>query len=168
MLLLVYHTIASEGIYMAKKSTDELENILEQTSTTNIEAYLAQNAESLLSAEKPFSVYMHEMLRKYGKTQQEVFLQADVPERFGYKIISEDKHTKQRDTILRICYATGMTLEETQKALTLYGMAPLYARISRDAVLMVAFNQHKGNILDVNALLSSHKLPTLKTSGLQE
>lgn len=153
---------------MAKKSTDELENILEQTSTTNIEAYLAQNAESLLSAEKPFSAYMHEMLRKYGKTQQEVFLQADVPERFGYKIISEDKHTKQRDTILRICYATGMTLEETQKALTLYGMAPLYARISRDAVLMVAFNQHTGNILDVNALLSSHKLPTLKTSGLQE
>ena len=153
---------------MAKKSTDELENILEQTSTTNIEAYLAQNAESLLSEEKPFSAYMHEMLRKYGKTQQEVFLQADVPERFGYKIISEDKHTKQRDTILRICYATGMTLEETQKALTLYGMAPLYARISRDAVLMVAINQHKGNILDVNALLSSHKLPTLKTSGLQE
>ena len=153
---------------MAKKSTDELESILERTSTTNIEAYLAQNAESLLSAEKPFSAYMHEMLRKYGKTQQEVFLQADVPERFGYKIISEDKHTKQRDTILRICYATGMTLEETQKALTLYGMAPLYARISRDAVLMVAFNQHKGNILDVNALLSSHKLPTLKTSGLQE
>lgn len=153
---------------MAKKSTDELENILEQTSTTNIDAYLAQNAESLLSAEKPFSAYMHEMLRKYGKTQQEVFLQADVPERFGYKIISEDKHTKQRDTILRICYATGMTLEETQKALTLYGMAPLYARISRDAVLMVAFNQHKGNILDVNALLSAHKLPTLKTSGLQE
>ena len=153
---------------MAKKSTDELENILEQTSTTNIEAYLAQNAESLLSAEKPFSAYMHEMLRKYGKTQQEVFLQADVPERFGYKIISEDKHTKQRDTILRICYATGMTLDETQKALTLYGMAPLYARISRDAVLMVAFNQHTGNILDVNALLSSHKQPTLKTSGLQE
>ena len=153
---------------MAKKSTDELENILEQTSTTNIQAYLAQNAESLLSEEKRFSAYMHEMLRKYGKSQQEVFLQADVPDRFGYKIISEDKHTKQRDTILRICYATGMTLEETQKALTLYGMAPLYARISRDAVLMVAFNQHKGNILDVNALLSSHKLPTLKTSGLQE
>ena len=36
------------------------------------------------------------------------------------------------------------------------------------AVLMIAFNQHKGNILDVNALLSSHKLPTLKTSGTLE
>ena len=153
---------------MAKKSTEELENILGETSTTNIEAYLEQNAESLLSEEKPFSAYMHEMIRKCGKTQQEVFLQADFPERFGYKLLSEEKHTKQRDYIIRICYATGMSLEETQKALTLYGMAPLYARIPRDAVLMIAFNQHKGNILDVNTLLSSHKLPTLKTSGTLE
>ena len=133
---------------MAKKSTDELEHILGQTSTTNIEEYLAENAESLLAETKPFSAYMHDMIRKYGKTQQEVFL--------------------QRDYIIRICYATGMSLEETQKALTLYGMAPLYARIPRDAVLMIAFNQHKGNILDVNALLSAHKLPTLKTSGTLE
>lgn len=150
---------------MAKKSTNELEHILGQTTTTNIEEYLSANAASMLTVEKPFSTYMHEMFRKYGKTQQEVFLQADIPERFGYKIIAEEKHTKQRDFIIRLCYAAGMNLEETQKALTLYGMAPLYARIPRDAVLMIVFNQHKGNILDVNALLSAHKLPTLKTSG---
>lgn len=153
---------------MEKKSTGELEHILEQTSTANIAEYLAENAVSLLSDANPFSAYMREMLHKYGKTQQEVFLQADFPERFGYKILSGEKHTKQRDYILRICYAAGMDLEETQRALTLYGMAPLYARIPRDAVLMIAFNQHKGNILDVNALLSSHKLPTLKTSGTLE
>ena len=153
---------------MVKKSTDELENILEQTTTAHIEEYLAQNAESLLVEEKAFSAYMHQMIKKYGKTQQEVFLQADFPERFGYKLLSEEKRTKQRDYVIRICYATGMSLEETQKALTLYGMAPLYARIPRDAVLMIAFNQHKGSVLDVNALLSSHKLPALKTSGLLE
>lgn len=150
---------------MARKSTNELEHILRQTSTTCIQEYLEENAESLLAEEHPFSAYMHEMIHKYGKTQQEVFLQADIPERFGYKIISEEKHTKQRDFIIRLCYAAGMNLDETQKALTLYGMAPLYARIPRDAVLMIAFNQHKGSILDVNALLSLHKLPTLKTSG---
>lgn len=153
---------------MSKKSTDELEKILGRTSASNIEDYLTENRESLLSDERPFSAYMHEMIRKYGKTQQEVFLQADLPERFGYKLLSEEKHTKQRDYILRICYAAGMTLEETQKALTLYGMAPLYARIPRDAVLMIAFNQHKGSILDVNALLSAHKQATLKTSGTLE
>lgn len=153
---------------MSKKSTDELEKILGRTSASNIEDYLTENRESLLSDERPFSAYMHKMIRKYGKTQQEVFLQADLPERFGYKLLSEEKHTKQRDYILRICYAAGMTLEETQKALTLYGMAPLYARIPRDAVLMIAFNQHKGSILDVNALLSAHKQATLKTSGTLE
>ena len=75
---------------MAKKSTEELENILGETSTTNIEEYLAQNAESLLADSKPFSTYMHEMIRKYGKTQQEVFLQADFPERFGYKLLLQE------------------------------------------------------------------------------
>lgn len=153
---------------MTKKSTDELENILGQTSTANIEAYLQENAGDLLAAQRPFSAYMHEMLQKYKKTQQEVFLQADLSERFGYKLLAEEKHTKRRDYILRICYALGMDLEETQRALTLYGMAPLYARIPRDAVLMIAFNQHKGTIFDVNALLAAYKLPTLKTSGTLE
>ena len=72
---------------MAKKSTDELENILGRASATNIEEYLTQNAENMLAEEKPFSAYMHEMIRKYGKTQQEVFLQADFPERFGLSLI---------------------------------------------------------------------------------
>lgn len=150
---------------MSNKSTDELEHILKQSSISEIEEYLSENAKNLLNIKKPFSAYMHKMLRKYGKTQQEVFLQADFPERFGYKLLAEDKRTKQRDYIIRICYSVGMSLEEVQRALTLYGMAPLYARFPRDAVLMIAFNQHKGTILDVNALLSSHNLPTLKASG---
>lgn len=153
---------------MTKKSTDELNQILGSTSASGAERYLQENADSLLTGHRTFSAYMHEMLKKYGKTQQEVFLQADLPERFGYKLISEEKHTKQRDYILRICYATGMDLAETQRALTLYGMAQLYPRFPRDAVLIIAFNQHKGTVLDVNAMLSAHKLPTLKTSGTLE
>lgn len=153
---------------MNKKSTEELEHILGSTTCSGAEDYLRDNAQSLLDEGRPFSAYMHRMLRKYGRSQQQVFLQADFPERFGYKILSEEKHTKQRDYILRLCYAAGMDLEETQRALILYGMAPLYARIPRDAVLMIAFNQRRGSILDVNALLAANKLPTLKTSGSLE
>lgn len=153
---------------MSQKTTEELEHILGSTTISGAGAFLEGQSQELVTQSRPFSAYMHEMIRKYGKTQQEVFLQADFPERFGYKILSEEKHTKQRDYILRICYAAGMDLAETQRALTLYGMAPLYARIPRDAVLMIAFNQHKGSVLDVNALLSAHRLPTLKTSGTLE
>jgi hypothetical protein len=85
---------------MEKKSTDALENILKKASAADIGQYLEQNGEALLTDQKPFTAYMHQMLRSYGKTQQEVFLQADLPERFGYKLLSGEKHTKQRDYIL--------------------------------------------------------------------
>lgn len=150
---------------MKQKNTEELENILKSATTSDVGAYLEDHAGEMVPENRAFSAYMHEMLHRYGKTQQEVFLEADLPERFGYKLLSQEKHTVQRDYILRLCYAAGMTLAETQKALKLYGMAPLYPRIPRDAVLMIAFNQHKGTILDVNALLSAHKMPTLRTSG---
>lgn len=153
---------------MSKKTTEELEHILSSASGLEAGRYLQEQSEELLTQPRAFREYMHQMLRKYGKSQQEVFLQADLPERFGYKLLSEEKHTKQRDYILRICYAAGMDLPETQRALTLYGMAPLYARIPRDAVLMIAFNRRVGSVLDVNALLSAHKMPTLKTSGSLE
>lgn len=150
---------------MKEKSTEELERILAGTHIGTVGEFLESNADSLLTEERPFSAYMRQMIKKAGMTQQEVFLAADFPEKYGYKLLAEEKRTRQRDYILRICYAAGMTLEETQRALALYGMGKLYARIPRDAVLMVAFNQHKGSILDVNALLAEHNMELLRTSG---
>ena len=69
---------------------------------------------------------------------------------------------------VRLCYAAELTLEDTQHALMLYGISPLYARIPRDAVLMIAFNRHAGNILDVNAMLKEQGMELLRTSGAQE
>ena len=110
---------------MEKKSTEELENILGNTTPDNIEDFLQEHSGNMIDQEKPFAKYLHQIISRNGLTQQEVFIQADFPERFGYKLLSEEKRTKQRDYILRICYAAKMTLEETQRALTLYGMAPL-------------------------------------------
>lgn len=150
---------------MTKRQTNELEHILKKTKPDNIQRFLQDHAESFVSPDKPFSLFIHQLLREKGLTQQEVFLRADIPERYGYKLLSEEKRTKQRDYILRICYAARMTLEQTQTALTLYGMAALYPRIPRDAVLMIAFNQRKYDIEAVNALLSDHQMEPLRSSG---
>ena len=101
-------------------------------------------------------------------TQQMVFLKADIPERYGYKLLSGEKHTRQRDVILRICYAAEMTLEETQRALQKYGMPQLYAKIPRDALLIIIFNERPGGIIEVNELLSEKGMDMLRTSGVQE
>jgi hypothetical protein len=74
MVKSVYHKNPGEGILMEKKSTDALENILKKASAADIGQYLEQNGEALLTDQKPFTAYMHQMLRSYGKTQQEVFL----------------------------------------------------------------------------------------------
>lgn len=153
---------------MDDKTTAKLENILKSAYTFEAGKYLKENEESLLREEKRFSAYMKKLIKEKNLRQQDIFIQADVPERYGYKILSEEKHTRQRDVILRICYAAELTLEETQHALMLYGMSPLYARIPRDAVLMIAFNWHSGNILDVNAMLKEQGLELLRTSGPQE
>ena len=91
-----------------------------------------------------------------------------VSERYGYKLLSGEKHTQQRDVILRICYAAEFTLAETQRALRKYQMPELYAKIPRDALLMIIFNERPGSIIDVNEMLKKNGFEPLRTCGVQE
>lgn len=153
---------------MDEKDTKKLVDILGKTHLSDFDNYCKENKESMNTDEASFSVYIKELLKEKGITQQMVFLKADIPERYGYKLLSGEKHTKQRDIILRICYAADMSLEETQRALKKYEMPELYAKIPRDALLMIIFNEKPGNIFDVNTLLKKHGMKTLRTSGVQE
>ena len=111
----------------------------------------------------PFADYMRKKLREKDLLQQNIFLAADLPERYGYRLIAEEKHTRRRDTILRLCLAAEFTLEETQEALILYGMAPLHARIPRDTAFIVAIQNRVYDIHDVDAILRENNLPPLLT-----
>lgn len=153
---------------MGEKNTNDLEKVLGSTHIRDFEKYCASNQESLMRDEESFYLYMKDLLHQKGITQQTVFLKADIPERYGYKLLSGEKHTKQRDVILRICYAADLSLEETQRALRKYKMPQLYAKIPRDALLMIAFNERPGSILDVNEILLSNGMSPLRTSGLQD
>ena len=150
-----------------KKTTEDLNQVLKNTHTKNASKFLADEEENLLS-EKAFASYMRTLIKNKNLQQQEVFLVADIPERYGYKLLSEEKRTRQRDVILRLCYAARCSLEETQKALRIYGMPQLYARNKRDALLIIAFNERPGSIIEVNAFLKENKSDPLRTTGLQE
>ncbi len=150
---------------MEDKKTEELESALRGTHEKGFDDYCRENARSL--SDSDFFQYMREIFREKGFTQQSVFLRADVPERYGYKLLSGEKRTRQRDVILRICYGAEMTLEQTQRALRKYGMPELYARVPRDALLMILFNERPGDIIEVNEILKQHKMEALRTSGAQ-
>ena len=129
----------------------------------DLKDFLSRNADDLIRSEHPFADYMRVKLKEKGILQQDVFLAADLPERYGYKLISMQKHTTQRDTILRLCLAARFDLTETDEALILYGMAPLHARIPRDAAFIVAFQNRVYDIHDVDAILRENDLPPFFT-----
>ena len=129
-------------------------------------ALLEREREELIESERPFAEYMRRKLREKGKLQQNVFLAADLSEAYGYKLIAEEKHTRQRDTILRLCLAAEFRLEEVQEALIRYGMAPLYGRFARDAVLITAICHALQDLQEVNRLLERcGQTPLVKDYG---
>lgn len=152
---------------MNEKNTKELLDILGKTHITEFDKFCKDYKNSMNLDNEAFSIYIKDLISQKGLTQQAVFLNADIPERYGYKLLSGEKHTKRRDIILRICYAANMTLEETQRALKKYQMPELYAKIPRDALLMLIFNERPGNIIDVNALLKKNGMDPLRSSGVQ-
>lgn len=153
---------------MNEKNTIELEQILMSTHSKGFAGYCRENKDSVVEDEMVFIEYFKKLFKEKGLTQQNVFLKADIPERYGYKLLSGEKRTRQRDVILRICYAAEFTLQETQRALRKYRLPELYAKIQRDALLMIAFNERPGSILDVNILLKENGMLPLRTSGLQD
>lgn len=119
----------------------------------SLSTYLRDHKNDLLSSRRPFAVFMRAKFREKQLLQQNVFLAADISENYGYKLISEEKHTTNRDVILRLCLAAHFNLYETQEALILYGMAPLYYRLPRDIVILVAIYNRIYEIHELNELL---------------
>lgn len=71
------------------KTTKELEGILLN------HADISELSDEILNIS--FGDYFRDVLLTKSITQQTVFLNADIGEKYGYKLISGEKHTKQRD-----------------------------------------------------------------------
>jgi len=145
-----------------EKTTTTLTSVLKKTSPEKINEYLETYSTELISDAKPFASYFREIIKQKGLQQQQIFLDANISSGYGYKILSEEKRTKQRDTIIRLCVAAHFTFEEVQRALKIYGMAPLYPRLSRDALLIVAFNKKMWSIEEVDDFLVGNNEVPLK------
>lgn len=150
---------------MSIKNTEELEKVLGSAHIKDFDSFCMENIDGF--EDDNFTSYIKNIFRDKKLTQQNVFFEADIPERYGYKILSGEKRTRQRDVILRICYAAKMSLAETQKALKKYGMPELYPKIPRDALIMIIFNERPGNIFEVNEILKEHNMDELRTCGVQ-
>ena len=146
---------------MYKKPTGELDKQLAETKPGKIGEYLAANRQDLADEHKGFYYYYKNVLDSKHIMLKDVYIQVGVSESYGSKIISMEKHTASRDLIIRFCIAGHFSLVETNRALKLYGLSPLYAKNRKDACIIVALNNHIYDVERINAMLEENKLEKL-------
>ena len=140
------------------KSTDDLMNALNSTSPADAKAYFHQQ---FSQGEPTFSHYIDTLLVRKGLKRQDVLIKANLPQKYGYKLLSGEAHTTNRDKILRLCFSMELTLKETQRVLKLYGMNELYPKVKRDVMLIVALGQKIFDIDQVNEVLKKEGMAPL-------
>jgi len=138
---------------MQDKPTNELDELLENMKPDQISEYFKANSRFMAEGTKAFYYYFKNVLESKNIMLKDVYSFADVTESYGSKIVSMEKHTKNRDLILRLCIAGHFLLDEINRALKLYGMSPLYAKDKRDAVIIVAINNRVYNLADIDEIL---------------
>ncbi len=148
---------------MQKKPTDELNALLENMKPNQLDAYFKDNEKYMADEKKAFYYYMKAVLDEKNVKLKDVYSFAGVTESYGSKILTMEKHTKDRDLIIRFCIAGHFNWDETSRALKLYGLNELYAKDPRDAVLIVAINNRIFNLYDIDEMLLEHGLERLTT-----
>ncbi|SDB57356.1 hypothetical protein [Butyrivibrio sp. INlla16] len=143
---------------MQKKPTDELNDILENMRPDQLDSYLKDNSKYMADNKKTFYYYMKDVLDEKNIKLKDVYSFAGVSESYGSKIVTMEKHTKDRDLIIRLCLAGHFNWDETNRALKLYGMTELYAKDPRDACIIVAINNRIFDQYEVDDLLTKQGL----------
>lgn len=151
----------NKGELMENRPTEELDKILSETKPEGIGDYLIENRQFIADDKKGFYYYYKNVIDSKHIKLRDVYERVDVSESYGSKIVSMEKHTTDRDLIIKMCLAGHFSLLEMNRALKLYGFNPLYARDRRDAVVIVALNNHIYSIEKVNEMLKENGLEGL-------
>ena len=130
------------------KTTDELNNELKEAS--DVQRFMAENKDEMLS--KTIADLLGELLKKKNISKAEVIKKADIPKTYAYELLRGEKEKPSRDKLLRFAFAMQLDLDEVQTLLKHAEMPPLYARNSRDSVIIFAINNKK-TLIECNILL---------------
>lgn len=139
-------------------TTEDLMAVLGSAGEEEVRSFLR---EYFARGTPTFVQYMDELLAGKGLKRQEVLLRADLPQKYGYKLLTGESHTTDRDKLLRICLALELNLKQTQRALRLYGMSELYPKNARDVLLIAAIGRRQWDIHELSRELMEAGLEPL-------
>lgn len=118
--------------------TKELMEVLEGSSSI---ADVLHEYESSVN-NPPLNEYLARMLQAYGRTPVQLIHRTCLSKSFVYQIL-DGTRVPGRDVLLRMAFAIGLNLDETQRLLTIAGRGVLYPRVRRDAVVIFCLRKHR-------------------------
>lgn len=140
---------------MKKKNTDDLQN--ELSASANLSGFLSANQEQFISED--FAGMLQELFQRSGLTKATLAKRAGTSEVYLYQIFSGER-TPSRDRTICLCFGLSATLEETQELLKHSGLAQLYVKNRRDAIIIYGLS-HGMELTDINDRLFSEEEATL-------
>ena len=146
---------------MKEKSTDELDEMLDNTKITGLGGYLKENRDYMVDDEKTFYYYFKDVLDNKNIKLKDVYSAAGLTESYGGKVIRMEKHSANRDTIIKLCVAGHFSWDEINSALKLYGFNELYSKNSRDACIILAVKNRIFDFASINDMLDEQGLDVL-------
>ena len=140
---------------MKHKNTDDLQQ--ELTATPDLRRFLCANQEHFIH--ENFAEMLLELFNKSNLSKSALSKQAGTSEVYLYQIFSGER-TPSRDRTLCLCIGMGASLQETQELLKRSGLAQLYVKNRRDAIIIYGI-ANQMNLMEINDQLFTENEPTL-------
>ena len=137
------------------KTTNELMD--ELMKAHNIGEYLKANSEHMISDELP--TYLSNILKKKSLVKSAVIKRSELSEVMGYQIFSGTRNPS-RDSLISICIAMELDVEQTQELLKVAQFAPLYPKSKRDCIIINGIANRK-SVTQINESLYDNAENTL-------
>ena len=140
---------------MDKKNTDGLQQ--ELMDSTDLSQFLSRNQEQYV--DKSVAELLNHLFEKKNISKAALAKQAGMSEIYLHQIFA-GRRTPSRNRLLCLCYGLEASIEETQELLRLCGMAELYPKLKRDAIIYYGL-LHKLDLFVINDKLFDENEDTL-------
>jgi len=140
---------------MDKKNTDGLQQ--ELMDSTDLSQFLSRNQEQFV--DKSVAELLNHLFEKKNISKATLAKQAGMSEIYLHQIFA-GRRTPSRNRLLCLCYGLEANIEETQELLRLCGMAELYPKLKRDAIIYYGL-LHKLDLFVINDKLFDENEDTL-------
>lgn len=138
-----------------KKTTDDLKQELMESH--NLNCFLSDNQEHFNN--ESVAEVLTRLFSEKNISKAALAKQAGMSEIYLHQIFA-GKRNPSRNRLLCICYGLNASLEETQELLKLCGLAQLYPKHKRDAIIFYGLT-HNLSLFEINDKLFSEDEETL-------